>query len=141
MVIEIANSMHLEVTIGLNFILSYLYNKLPRRRVNMFGEELEKQMKIKFLGHWYTDKIYKESGYRCLKLTSETIDGVFIKAAHDSGLELQEIVKNLPQYFLLWIDPGEVSYRLIDKGPVRILFEDDIRSKMRHKRLEVLKET
>ena len=140
MVIEIANSMHLEVTIGLNFILSYLYNKLPRRRVNMFGEELEKQIKIKFLGHWYTDKIYKESGYRCLKLTSETIDGVFIKAAHDSGLELQEIVKNLPQYFLLWIDPGEVSYRLIDKGPVRILFEDDIRSKMRHKRLEVLKE-
>ena len=133
--------MHFEVTIGLNFIRSYLYDKLPRRRVNMFGEELEKQIKMKFLNHWHTDKTYKDSGYRCLKLTSDHIDPVFIKAAQDSGLELQEIVKNLPQYFILWIDPGEISYRLVEKGPVRILYEEDTRLKLRHKKLENLKDT
>lgn len=40
--------MHIEVQVALNFVISYLYNKLPRRRVNIFGEELEKALKDKF---------------------------------------------------------------------------------------------
>lgn len=51
--------MHVEIEVALNFIISYLYNKLPRRRVNIFGEELEKALKHKFQGHWYPDKPVK----------------------------------------------------------------------------------
>lgn len=51
--------MHVEIEVALNFIISYLYNKLPRRRVNIFGEELEKALKLKFQGHWYPDKPVK----------------------------------------------------------------------------------
>lgn len=51
--------MHIEVQVALNFVISYLYNKLPRRRVNIFGEELEKALKDKFQGHWYPDKPFK----------------------------------------------------------------------------------
>ncbi len=46
-------AMQLEIQVALNFIISYLYNKLPRRRVNIFGEELERQLKKKYEGHWY----------------------------------------------------------------------------------------
>jgi len=53
--------MHIEVQVALNFVISYLYNKLPRRRVNIFGEELEKALKHKFQGHWYPDKPFKVS--------------------------------------------------------------------------------
>lgn len=51
--------MHIEVQVALNFVISYLYNKLPRRRVNIFGEELEKALKAKFQGHWYPEKPFK----------------------------------------------------------------------------------
>jgi hypothetical protein len=53
--------MHIEVQVALNFVISFLYNKLPRRRVNIFGEELEKALKDKFYGHWYPDKPFKVS--------------------------------------------------------------------------------
>lgn len=29
--------MQLEIKVALNFIISYLYNKLPRRRADLFG--------------------------------------------------------------------------------------------------------
>lgn len=51
--------MHIEVQVALNFVISYLYNKLPRRRVNIFGEELEKALKDKFQGHWYPEQPFK----------------------------------------------------------------------------------
>lgn len=34
--------MHPELSVALNFLVSHLYNKLPRRRVDVFAEELEK---------------------------------------------------------------------------------------------------
>lgn len=51
--------MHIEIQVALNFVISYLYNKLPRRRVNLFGEELEKALKDRFQGHWYPEKPFK----------------------------------------------------------------------------------
>lgn len=52
-------NMHIEIQVALNFLISYLYNKLPRRRVNIFAEELEKALKEKFIGHWYPEKPFK----------------------------------------------------------------------------------
>lgn len=53
--------MQLEIQIALNYVINFLYNKLPRRRVNIFGEELEKALKDKFQGHWYPEKPFKVS--------------------------------------------------------------------------------
>lgn len=69
--------MHIEVSVALNFVISYLYNKLPRRRVNIFGEELEKALKEKFQGHWYPEKPFKvwstiKIHFVCLKMKSIT---------------------------------------------------------------------
>ena len=61
--------MHAEIQVALKFVISFLYNKLPRRRVNLFGEELENALRDKFHGHWYPDKPFKGSAYRCLKIT------------------------------------------------------------------------
>ncbi|QQP52590.1 Uncharacterized protein FKW44_004781 [Caligus rogercresseyi] len=37
--------MHVEIKYAQNFVLHFLYNKLPRRRVNLFGEELESALR------------------------------------------------------------------------------------------------
>lgn len=113
----------MEVQVALNFVISYLYNKLPRRRVNIFGEELEKALKDKFQGHWYPDKPFKGSAFRCLK-TGDPIDKVLERAARESGVPIQDILENLPQELAVWVDPGEVSYRIGEKGAVKILFSD-----------------
>lgn len=115
--------MHIEVQVALNFVISYLYNKLPRRRVNIFGEELEKALKDKFSGHWYPDKPFRGSAYRCMK-TGDPVDTVLDRAARESGIPIQDILENLPEELAVWVDPGEVSYRIGEKGAVKILFSD-----------------
>ncbi|KAG9329893.1 hypothetical protein JZ751_028648 [Albula glossodonta] len=117
-------AMQLEIQVALNFIISYLYNKLPRRRVNIFGEELERQLKQKYAGHWYPDRPYKGSGFRCIHV-GEKVDPVVEQAARESGLEIQDVRNNLPADLSVWIDPFEVSYQIGDKGPVKVLYVDD----------------
>ncbi|CAL8264862.1 protein Tob1 [Gadus morhua] len=116
--------MQLEIQVALNFLISYLYNKLPRRRVNTFGEELQRQLEAKFKGHWYPDRPSKGSGYRCLQVGVK-VDPVVEQAARQSGLDLADVRHNLPQDLSVWIDPYEVSYQIGDKGPVKVLYVDD----------------
>ncbi|KAM4662139.1 protein Tob1 [Discoglossus pictus] len=116
--------MQLEIQVALNFIISYLYNKLPRRRVNIFGEELERLLKKKYEGHWYPDRPYKGSGFRCIHV-GEKVEPVIEQAANESGLDIEDIRRNLPQDLNVWIDPSEVSYQIGEKGQVKVLFVDD----------------
>lgn len=115
--------MHLEIQVALNFLISFLYNKLPRRRVNQFGEELEAALKIKFAAHWYPGQPAKGSAYRCLKTTTP-LDPVYEVAARNCGLQLSDIQTFLPAEMCIWIDPGEVSYRMSEKGPVKLLYQE-----------------
>ena len=116
--------MHVEIQVALNFVISYLYNKLPRRRVNIFGEELEKALKLKFEGHWYPDKPFRGSAYRCLK-SGTPCDPVLEIAATKSGMSLPDIRENLPCDLAVWVDPGEVSYRIGEKGAIKILYSEN----------------
>lgn len=115
--------MQVELQVALNFLVSFLYNKLPRRRVNQFAEELAKALRLKFRGHWYPEKPYKGSAFRCVK-TAPPLDPVFQVAARESGIDLRDVRDHLPADLSIWIDPGEVSYRLGERGPARLLFSD-----------------
>lgn len=127
--------MHLEVQVALNFVISYMYNKLPRRRVNIFGEELEKALKAKFEGHWYPSKPMKGSAFRCIK-TGDPIDPVLERAAREAGMEIREIKENLPEDLAVWVDPGEVSYRIGEKGLIKILYSEAAESATQEESLD-----
>lgn len=115
--------MQVELQVALTFLVSFLYNKLPRRRVNQFAEELAKALRIKFRGHWYPEKPFKGSAFRCIK-TAPPLDPVFQVAARESGVDLRDVRDHLPADLSIWIDPGEVSYRLGERGPARLLFSE-----------------
>ncbi|XP_069508858.1 protein Tob2 [Ambystoma mexicanum] len=117
--------MHLEIKVALNFIISYLYNKLPRRRADLFGEELERLLKTKYDGHWYPEKPLKGSGYRCVHI-GETVDPVVEQAARRSGLDIDDVRANVPEELSVWIDPFEVSYQIGEKGAVKVLYLDEL---------------
>ncbi|XP_072022213.1 protein Tob2-like [Amphiura filiformis] len=113
-----------ELASAINFILGHLYNKLPRRRVDIFAEELEKAMEMKFAGHWYPGYPNKGSGYRSLRVSQTLLDPAIAIAIHESGLNLDDIVSNLPEDLMVWVDPGEVSYRVGEKGIVTVIYKD-----------------
>ncbi|EDO38535.1 predicted protein, partial [Nematostella vectensis] len=100
-----------EIQVSVNFLMNFLYNKLPRRRVDLFGEELAMKLTKKFDGHWYPNKPTKGSGYRCILIT-HYLDPILAAAARESGLKIDDVKANLPEKLCLWIDPHEVSYRI-----------------------------
>lgn len=61
------------------------------------------------------------SAFRCLK-TGDPTDAVLDRAARESGVPISDILENLPAELSVWIDPGEVSYRIGEKGPVKVRF-------------------
>ncbi|KAL4658055.1 protein Tob2-like [Arapaima gigas] len=117
-------AMHLEVKVALNFIVSYLYNKLPRRRADLFGEELERLLVSRFEGHWYPEAPLRGSAFRCLHLGAPR-DPVVELAAKRSGLDTEEVRANVPPELSVWIDPYEVSYQIGEKGAVKVLYLED----------------
>ena len=127
--------MHVEIQVALNFLISFLYNKLPRRRVNQFGEELEQALKAKFAGHWYPNQPAKGSAYRCLK-TQNPLDPVFEIAARNCGLELSDVQEYLPAELTIWVEPGEVSYRMSEKSPVKLLYQENEQTGVAAKRVQ-----
>ncbi|XP_066531669.1 protein Tob2 [Hoplias malabaricus] len=116
--------MHLEVKVALNFIVSYLYNKLPRRRADLFGEELERILMSRFEGHWYPEAPLRGSAFRCLHLGAPR-DPIVDLAARRSGLDTEEVRANVPPELSIWIDPYEVSYQIGEKGAVKVLYMED----------------
>ncbi|CAL8304879.1 unnamed protein product [Merluccius merluccius] len=116
--------MHLEVKVALNFIVSYLYNKLPRRRADLFGEELERILVSRFEGHWYPESPLRGSAFRCLHLGAPR-DPVVELAARRSGLDTEEVRANVPAELSIWMDPYEVSYQIGEKGAVKVLYLED----------------
>jgi len=83
-VISISSSraMHAELSVALNFIISHLYNKLPRRRVDVFREELQRGFELRFVGHWYPEDPTKGSGFRCVKLAADKVCCVNLSCYH-----------------------------------------------------------
>lgn len=66
-------------------------------------------------------QIFQGSAFRCLK-TGEPIDVVLEIAARESGVPIGDILENLPAELSVWVDPGEVSYRIGEKGAVKVEF-------------------
>ncbi|XP_018655520.1 putative transducer of erbb2 (tob) [Schistosoma mansoni] len=100
--------MFMEITVAVNYILSHLYTKLPRRRVDSFGEELEKYLLAKFQHHWYPSDPFRDSAYRCINSVGPQVDLLLLEAAAVSGLEWGEIEACLPEGLIISVDPGHV---------------------------------
>ncbi|CAH8872609.1 unnamed protein product [Trichobilharzia szidati] len=101
--------MFVEIAVTVNYILSHLYTKLPRRRVDSFGEELEKYLQAKFQHHWFPNDPLRDSAYRCINCVGPQVDLLLPEAAAVSGLEWSEIEACLPDGLIISVDPGHVA--------------------------------
>ncbi|CAD5116856.1 unnamed protein product [Dimorphilus gyrociliatus] len=123
--------MHIELKEAVDFIVSYLYNNLPRRRVDMFGQQLARHLTVKFSQHWYPDRPFKGSAYRCIRTRTEPS---IVNSATESGLAIQEVLSCFPPDLDIWVDPGEVSYQSAG-APLTVIYSEPMQFSLKQNSL------
>ncbi|CAB4058735.1 TOB [Lepeophtheirus salmonis] len=83
---------------------------------------LTEVLKRRYRDHWFPERPFKGSGYRCIRINGR-LDPVISQAAEDSAISTKLLRKSFPSELTMWIDPKEVSYRIGENGSICVLYE------------------
>ena len=112
------NNMKLELLSAANFLVHLI--RLARRNV---GESrLQKFLRRRYRDHWFPEKPFKGSGYRCIRINGK-LDPIIGQAGKGCGLSTTFLQETFPSELTLWIDPLEVTYRMGENGSICVLYE------------------
>jgi len=120
--------MRTEVKSAVDFLSDILKMRhLNGRKVETFRQTLQLLMCTHYQDHWFPEKPFKGSGYRCIRINHK-MDPLLSKAGDLCGLSHTDLFEMLPNELTLWIDPKEVSYRIGEDGSIGVLynFEDEL---------------
>ena len=117
--------MKLELQSASNFLVHLV--RLGRRNINetqldKFRNALIEALRRRYRDHWFPEKPFKGSGYRCIRINGK-MDPVISQAGESCGLSPQLIHSIFPSELTMWIDPQEVSYRIGENGSICVLYE------------------
>ena len=116
--------MKLEIDSACNFIIFLIKLECPflsEAKHQKLWNNLNKIMIRKYKNHWFTDKPNKSSAFRCLRCYDTYLDCIIQEACQLSKISEKIIHKYLPTELILWIDPGEVYYR-VGNGYMYVLY-------------------
>lgn len=119
-------TMKREVYSAVNFLarLAHTTNrKVDPGLVDNFSRVLVNVLCERFDTHWFPEKPFKGSGYRCVRITQLGMDPVLAKAGEQVGMSPENLYNLLPHELALWIDPAEVSYRIGEEGSICVLYD------------------
>lgn len=117
--------MKLELQSASNFLVHLV--KLGRAnlsdsQLDRFRSAVVEVLRRRYRDHWFPEKPYKGSGYRCIRINGK-LDPVIVQAAESCGLSPQLVRSTFPSELTMWIDPLEVSYRIGENGSICVLYE------------------
>lgn len=122
---ELRHIMKLELNSASNFLVHLV--RLARRNVS--ESQLQKLNSClievlirRYRDHWFPEKPFKGSGYRCIRINGK-MDPLIGQAAEDAGLSAKFLHQIFPSELTLWVDPLEVSYRIGENGSICVLYE------------------
>ena len=118
--------MKLELHSASNFLV-HLVRLSSRSSINdgqleKFRLSLVEVLRRRYRDHWFPEKPFKGSGYRCIRINSR-MDPVVAQAAEVASLNSEQVHATFPSELTVWIDPLEVSYRIGENGSICILYE------------------
>ena len=101
-----------EITCAVNLLKTFCRNNSAdvAEDVDVFCNSLFISIEKKFQGHWYPLEPNRGNGFRCLRSAPGKPDSTMQKVAVE--LKALHILKLLPSEITIWIDPGEVFYRI-----------------------------
>lgn len=119
--------MKLELLSASNFLVHLI--RLGRRNVGesqlqKFRESLIEVLKRRYRDHWFPEKPFKGSGYRCIRINGK-MDPIIGQAGEKCGLSSTFLHTTFPSELTMWIDPLEVSYRIGENGSICVLYENE----------------
>lgn len=117
--------MKLELASGANFLVHLLrLGKvgLNDGQLDKFRSALIDVLRRRYRDHWFQEKPFKGSGYRCLRINGK-MDPALCQAAEATDLNAQVLHRAFPTELTMWIDPKEVSYRIGENGSICVLYE------------------
>ncbi|TRY70003.1 hypothetical protein TCAL_07331 [Tigriopus californicus] len=117
--------MKLELQSAANFLIHLI--RLGRRNINeaqleKFRLALVEVLRRRYRDHWFPEKPFKGSGYRCIRINGK-MDPVIAQAGESCGLQATLVLSTFPSELTMWIDPLEVSYRIGENGSICVLYE------------------
>ena len=89
-----------------------------------FNDVLRRRISEHYRDHWFPEKPFKGSGYRCLRI-NHNMEPIILQAAAESGLSRDDLISMLPNELTMWIDPREVSYRIGEDGSVGVIYVEE----------------
>jgi protein Tob/BTG len=117
--------MKLELLSASNFLVHLI--RLAKRNVGesqlqKFRDSLIEVLRRRYRDHWFPEKPFKGSGYRCIRINGK-MDPVIAQAGDSCGLSSAFLHGTFPSELTMWIDPLEVSYRIGENGSICVLYE------------------
>jgi len=117
--------MKLELLSASNFLVHLI--RLAKRNVGesqlqKFRDCLIEVLRRRYRDHWFPEKPFKGSGYRCIRINGK-MDPVIGQAGDSCGLSSAFLHSTFPSELTMWIDPLEVSYRIGENGSICVLYE------------------
>jgi len=118
-------TMQLELLSASNFLVHLV--RLARRGVSelqlsRFHDCLIDVLRRRYRDHWFPEKPFKGSGYRCIRINGK-FDPLIGEAGVACGLSTKFLHDIFPSELTLWVDPKEVSYRIGENGSICVLYE------------------
>jgi protein Tob/BTG len=113
--------MQKEIQEATQFLARLLPKHIDAGLKKSFTHKVESQLLSRFAQHWHTANPARGSAYRALISFHGHVDPVLISAAKQAGID--NIGRYLPLEFTLWIDPGNVSYRMGDHGSIGVVYD------------------
>lgn len=108
-------SMAKETESAAQFIATFIPAHISRGRRQKFIKRLQWNLTVQYYRHWYLNEPSRGQAFRCLLLTPRSSREPPISTALEAaGLTEDDI--RLPLDLAVWVDPGEVAYRLGERG-------------------------
>lgn len=116
--------MRTEVCNAVDFISKMLRNqgRLTAAQLESFRQTLLVLLCTHYQDHWFPDRPFKGSGYRCIRINNK-MDPLLVRAGKQCGFTEADLFRILPAELTLWVDPDEVSYRIGEEGSIAVLYE------------------
>lgn len=123
--------MKLEVKSAADFLCDLLRlnnSGLTAVQLEKFRENVCDILVRHYTDHWFPDRPFKGSGYRCIRINGK-MDPLIARAGVMMGIACSFLRSLFPTELTMWVDPMEVAYRIGENGSICILYEDEVRSK------------
>lgn len=115
-----------EIQSAVDFLTNILRtaSSLDANQLDTFNRTLCNMLYSHYQNHWFPEKPFRGSGYRCIRINHK-MDPLVAKAGLNSGLNANELFTVFPNELTIWVDPQEVSYRIGENGSVGVLTASD----------------